>query len=209
MWTNLLKILCGPTLEPTHICRCVVFTLSMVNWSALQADVGDWAEENFGDQPATNPFLGTAEELSELVAYLLENDVSAGSKEELDAVGDILVFFADYCARREFDAEFDSAYQAAADYASSVSLHTDCETLEDLCVELTISRGNQAYSLLKQDQGIRLERDGVGPKADVRYLGHTLKALDTFATSRGYTLDEAVDEAWGEVQDREWDSSYN
>lgn len=175
----------------------------MVNWNALEKDVTEWAQENFGDQPRTNPFLGTAEELSELVVYLLENDVDAGSDEELDAIGDILVFFADYCGRSGI------SYAEAAQQRDTIELHTPCQTLEDLCVEITVSRGNQAYSLLKQDQGIRLERDGVGPTADVAYLSHTLRALDTFVTNRGYTLDEAVDEAWGEVQNRDWDSKYN
>lgn len=175
----------------------------MVNWQTLEEDVTAWAQENFGDQPRTNPFLGTAEELSELVVYLLEEQVEQGDEEELDAIGDILVFFADYCGRSGL------SYAEAAEHMDDVDLYTDCQSLHDLCLEITISRGNQAYSLLKQDQGIRLERDGVGPEADIEYLGHTLKALETFAENRGYTLDDAVTEAWGEVKDREWDSSYN
>lgn len=174
----------------------------MVNWSGLQVEVGEWAEDNFGDQPAINPFLGTAEEMSELVQYLLNAD-EVGSKEELDAIGDVLVFFADFCYRN------DISYEVAAELRDDISLHTDCQTLEDLCIEITISRGDQAYSLLKQDQGIRLERDGVGPTADIWNLAHTLRAIESFATSRGYTLDESVDTAWGEVKDREWDSNYN
>jgi hypothetical protein len=175
----------------------------MVNWNNLQEDVGTWAQENFGDQPMVNPFLGTAEEMSELTAHLLEDEIEAGSEEELDAIGDILVFFADYCYRH------DISYQEAAKQMNSANLYTDCETIEDLCVEVTISRGSQAYSLLKQDQGIRLERDGVGKDADVRNLAHTLLAIRTFANNRGYTLDNAIEEAWGEVKDREWDSNYN
>lgn len=174
----------------------------MVDWNALQTDVGEWAEENFGNQPAVNPFLGTAEEMSELVQFLLQTE-AVGTEEELDAIGDILVFFADYCYRNEIP------YDEAASQRENVTLHTECETIEDLCVEVTISRGDQAYSLLKQDQGIRLERDGVGTEADVRNLAHTLRAIESFANARGYTLDEAVQEAWGEVKDREWDSNYN
>lgn len=175
----------------------------MVNWNDLQNDVGIWAEENFGDQPMVNPFLGTAEEMSELTQFLLEQDVKKGSEEELDAIGDILVFFADYCYRHGI------SYKEAAQQMGSVSLYTECETIEDLCVEVTISRGDQAYSLLKQDQGIRMDREGVGKEADIRNLSHTLKAVQTFANNRGYTIDDAVEEAWGEVKDREWDSNYN
>jgi NTP pyrophosphatase (non-canonical NTP hydrolase) len=174
----------------------------MVSWSALQSDVGTWAKDNFGEQPAVNPFLGTAEEIGELTEYLLTEDISAGSEEELDAVGDILVFFADFCDRHGF------SYSEAAEMRSGITLHTDCESVEDFCTEVAISRGNQAYSILKQDQGIRLERDGVGPEADVGYLAHTLKAIEVFSNNRGYSLEEAIEEAWGEVKDREWNSSY-
>lgn len=176
--------------------------LCMVNWSSLQVEVGEWAEDNFGDQPAINPFLGTAEELSELVHYLLTTE-TVDLTEELDAIGDILVFFADYCYRNGI------SYEEAAKQRGDVTLHTECQSVEDLCVEITISRGNQAYSLLKQDQGIRLNRDGVGEEADITNLAHTLRAIEEFATARGYTLDDAVDEAWGEVKEREWDSNYN
>lgn len=173
----------------------------MVNWSEFQKDVGVWSHDRFGDQPATNPFLGTAEEMSELVVELLEEDPS--DDEVLDAVGDILVFFADYCTRA------DIPYEKAAELRSNVDLLTPCESVEDLCVEVTVSRGNQAYSYLKQDQGIRNEREGVGQTADIQSLAHTLSALETFSENRGFTLSEAIEEAWGEVQEREWDSSYN
>lgn len=182
-----------------YACSAIV---DMVNWKNLEDDVGVWGRENFGEQPATNPFLGTAEEFGELVEYLLTEDVQAGSTEELDAIGDVLVFFADYCSRHGI------SYQDAANQRAAVELETSCDSIESLCVEITMSRGNQAYSLLKQLQGIRLERDGVGKEADEKALAHTLCAIESFATARGYTLDDAVEEAWGEVKEREWDSSY-
>lgn len=175
----------------------------MVDWNAFQESVGEWAEENFGNQSKINPFIGTAEERAELAEHLLTNEFEPGSEEEIDAIGDILVFFADYCYRHNI------SYEKAAEKRNDIQLYTDCETLEDFCVETVISRGNQAYSLLKQDQGIREEREGVGEKADIETLAHTLRAIETFAQNRGYTLHEAIDEAWSEVQVREWDSNYN
>lgn len=175
----------------------------MVNWSELQIEVGEWAEENFGGQPKINTFLGTAEERSELVERLFTGEIEPGSSGEKDAIGDIIALFADFCYR------YDLSLEEAAGKRQSIELYTDCQTVEDLCVETVISRGNQAYSLLKQDQGVRLDRDGVGPKADIESLAHTLRALEVFANSRGYTLDEAIEQGWGEAKEREWDSNYN
>lgn len=180
----------------------------MVNWEAFEQEVGDWAVENFGEQPSVNPFLGTAEELSELAELFVEEVDGEWmekevTEEEIDAVGDVLVFFADFCSRHEI------SYAKAAEQRHEIDLKTECDSVETLCVELTISRGQQAYSFLKQDQGIRLERDGVGKEADERGLAYTLRALEEFINARGYTFDDAIEEAWGEVKDREWDSNYN
>ena len=139
--------------------------------------------------------------MAELTEELLE--ANPDDEEIVDAVGDILVFFADYCWR------YGLSYEKAAARREYVELHTPCESIEDLCVEVTISRGNQAYSYLKQDQEIRQERDDVGTAADIASFAHTLRALEEFAEHNGFTLDDAVDEAWGEVKDRDWDSSYN
>jgi len=173
----------------------------MVDWNAFQEEVGEWSYDRFGDQPATNPFLGTAEEMAELTEEILTGNPD--NEEVMDAIGDILVFFADYCNRAGV------SYEEAAESRLSAELYTECETIQDLCVEITISRGNQAYSFLKQDQGIRSELEGVGEQADVRTLSHTLLALETFSDVQGFTLDEAIEEAWGEVKERDWNSSYN
>lgn len=75
----------------------------------LQLEVGSWSRHNFGDQPAYRPLLGAVEEVGELAhSHLKMEQGIRGSAEEhiakaKDAVGDILVYLADYCARREFD----------------------------------------------------------------------------------------------------------
>jgi hypothetical protein len=174
----------------------------MVDWNNVQETVGSWSRDNFGDQPAVNPFLGTGEELKELVVELLDEG-EPDRDEVLDAVGDMLVFYADFCSR------YGVSYANAASMRENVDLYTDCVSVEDLCVELTISRGNQSYSYLKQDQGIRSERDGVGQEADEQYLAHTLAALETFSENYGFSLEEALTLAMNEAMDREWQSSYN
>lgn len=173
----------------------------MVNWEKLETDVGEWSNDNFGDQPAVNPFIGSGEEFGELVEELYSDNIS--EEEVKDAVGDILVFLADYCYR------YGISYSGAAGRMDETELYTGCNTIEELCVEMSISRGNQAYSYLKQDQGIREERDGVGSVADEKSLAHTLLALHTFSESYGFTIEEAIDTAVSEALERDWDSTYN
>jgi hypothetical protein len=140
--------------------------------------------------------MGTGEEASELADLDLSG---APTEEELDAIGDILVFGADYCVRRGLD------YQAAYEQAQTmVPVH------QNFWREWTAARGNIERSVLKTDQGIRLDEDRVGVEAEQMFLARLLCAVDEFVTERGYTLADAARCAWDdEVIDREWDSSYN
>lgn len=174
----------------------------MSTFATLQDEVYNWSRENFGDQPATNPFLGTGEEAGEL-ADDIDLD-SAPDEEELDAVGDILVYAADFCARRDLD--YQTAYEAAQDKTPE---H------DNFFREWTAARGQLERSILKIEQGIDdadKYSDGtrVGPAAETNALARMLCALESFATDRGYSLEECIEVAWyDEVIDREWDSSYN
>lgn len=100
----------------------------------LQTEVGGWAEENFGDQldildsiterhqtggraggadiGAMFCALGAAEEVGELAHSVLKRgqgirleDDDVGPAAERDAVGDIIVYLADFCYRRGYDLE--------------------------------------------------------------------------------------------------------
>lgn len=76
----------------------------MITLSELQVQVGAWAKRNFGPQAPYRPLLGVAEEVGELAhAQLkLEQGIRVGEnhKEAIqDAVGDIVIFLADYCER--------------------------------------------------------------------------------------------------------------
>lgn len=76
---------------------------------SLQEEVAEWSERNFPDQPAENPLLGVGEEYGELTHAVLkdkqgirldESDVSLEA--EMDAVGDMVIFLADFCSRRGY-----------------------------------------------------------------------------------------------------------
>lgn len=162
----------------------------------LQNEVGEWSEKNFPGQPTVNPFIGSGEEVGEL-AQCLDLD-SEPSSEELDAVGDTLVYLADFCAKRGID------YQSAYESSKSVDPPYD-----DFFRSWVATRGKLSRSVLKREQGIRLEEDRVGDEAEVEALSEMLACLEELASSRGYTLEDTIDSAWyDEVIDRDWDSSY-
>ena len=74
----------------------------------LQEEVSAWSKRNFPQEHLHHPLLGVGEEAGELFhAHLKEEQGIRGTKEEhveaaKDAIGDILIYLADYCARRGF-----------------------------------------------------------------------------------------------------------
>ncbi|MGD9631377.1 MAG: hypothetical protein AB7V18_19230 [Pyrinomonadaceae bacterium] len=89
----------------------------VLNLLTFQHEVGEWSRKNFGNQPSTNPLLGVGEEVGELFHAHLKNlqgirmsPAEARAKKE-DAIGDILVYLADYCEREAISLEA-AAYTA-------------------------------------------------------------------------------------------------
>lgn len=176
--------------------------MSRDTYERLQDEVGDWSRDNFGDQPAHYPFMGTGEECGELADDL---DLSGTpSAAELDAVGDVVVYAADFCARWGLD------------LAAAREQSRDMEPKHDgFFREWTAARGQLERSVLKRLQGIDdsekyADGERVGEEAEQRALARMFAALDMLADRRGYTLDECVKVAWDdEVVDRKWDSDWN
>lgn len=79
----------------------------MISLFELQREVGEWSRRNFGDQPSYRPLLGVGEEVGELMhAHLKGEQGIRHSPDEIkkmkeDAVGDILIYLADYCEREK------------------------------------------------------------------------------------------------------------
>lgn len=76
--------------------------------SKLQEEVKSWADRNFPNAEPWEPLVGAMEELGELShAHLKEHqsiriDTNYFLDKE-DAVGDIIVYLADYCNRNKLD----------------------------------------------------------------------------------------------------------
>lgn len=77
----------------------------MLTLQQLQTEVEAWQRINFKDKKPYQPLLGIVEEVGELShAHLKLEQGIRGSKEEhelakIDAVGDIVVYLADYCTQ--------------------------------------------------------------------------------------------------------------
>jgi len=77
----------------------------------LQDELFVWVSHNFGFRPLWHPLLGMMEELGELShAYLKREQGIRGTVEEhnaeiKDAVGDIVVYLADFCNAENIDLE--------------------------------------------------------------------------------------------------------
>lgn len=80
----------------------------ILDFDWLQLEVGEWSRKNFPNNRQDNPFYGVVEEVGELAHALLKQDQGIrGTFEEhtndaKDAVGDILVYLADFCERRNW-----------------------------------------------------------------------------------------------------------
>lgn len=165
-------------------------------FETIQKEVGEWSQENFPDQPDVNPYIGSSEEFGELADAL---DFSGNpTDEEIDAVGDILVYFADFCAIRGLD--YQEAYEKSEEIEAKY---------ENMFREWASARGKLDRSVLKKRQGIRLDEDRVSEEAEIKALARILNCLENFCDERGYTIEESIQQAWyDEVIDRDWDSSY-
>lgn len=79
----------------------------MTHWltlNELQYQVNTWSRANFGDQPAYRPLLGVSEECGELCHAFLKQEQNIRMDEDhkaqmADAVGDIVIYLLDFCAR--------------------------------------------------------------------------------------------------------------
>ena len=77
----------------------------------LQFEVGQWSRKNFPNNKPTYPLLGLVEEVGELAhAHLKMEQGIRGTEREhqiakIDAIGDIVIYLADYCERNGISLE--------------------------------------------------------------------------------------------------------
>lgn len=167
----------------------------------LQSDVGQWAEQNFGQQPPSYPLVGASEEMGELAeAYLkLYQETST----DIDQRMFLLL-----------------ALQAeVGNLAHSILKRTQGirEDEEDVGAEAEKESIAVARYVLKdlhnlvdeEPEGREVDLDAV-PEPDeelVDSVADTMIYLSDFSHRAGLDLDHAVSSTWnGIVSERDWDS---
>jgi hypothetical protein len=163
----------------------------IVYFRSLQTQVGRWSQHNFGDQLAHRPAMGMFEELCELYKAILLKD----TPETLDAIGDIVIYMADYHHRRGWDmGETWTVRDNPIDGSTA-----------DVILQLI---GKMCHSHLKGEQNIR----GGSARHDavmVCTMGATLGFLDAFCRFLGCEFISVVQSVWSVVGKRDWKKNPN
>jgi len=89
-------------------CQCCIIALGEMGFQLLQSQVKEWTAHNFPFTLSHHPLLGAMEELGELAHAHLKNEQGIRTDEchlenKCDAIGDIIIYLADYCNREGID----------------------------------------------------------------------------------------------------------
>lgn len=164
----------------------------------LQDDVGDWSDENFGDQSAVNPLLGSIEELGELNEAVVETGTGDSPAPRSITTMIVMAQFGELThsiLKRRQGIRLDE--DEVGDYPEQQRGH-DMMDLLDWLQRADSYDGNLDDLLGEPDYDEEMDA-----------VGDVLIYLADFCHRRGYNLGDAAALAWeGEVKDREWDSHY-
>lgn len=159
-------------------------------FNELRDEVGAWSKRNFGEQLPHRPAMGIVEELCELDEGLEEHDPA----KVIDAVGDIVIYMADYYYRRGWvfgDAWFERPRDAIPDG------HLITHLIGLLC-----------HSHLKGEQNIRggsVRHDTVMKETCSKVLAY----LDHLCTFMDRDLVGIIQGTWAVVGKRDWTKNPN
>lgn len=166
----------------------------------IQEEIHDWSRSNFGDNltgtldihntddgdqvalGALAPLMGMVEELGEYTAAHSRED-------ELDALGDQVIYFCDYCARMGMPVPLDP-FQHPYDFGGGVQ----------------VSLGELTRCHLKRAQGIRgMDDPDFFKKAHDAAVIRLAGALHGACKAHGVTFHSILETTWTEVvRKRNW-----
>lgn len=159
-----------------------------MNYAQLQYDVEEWSNQQpFGDQDEFRPLVGAYEELGEIYDAITVQQLE-------DAIGDTVIYLADFCAR---------------DGSLLLSSPLSYQYERDVMDEIFYQMGKLSHSHLKRDQGIRTDEYGVSVDFEQEVLSRILYLLDNLAVENGTTIERSIETAWGEVNERDWNEDPN
>lgn len=167
----------------------------------LRAEVGGWATQNFGDQPASYALLGATEEVGELSeAYLRTYMTEAHSPGVQDRIRLAL----------ELQASVGRLNHSILKRTQGIRLDEPGvgEAAEKSAIN-RIKRNLADIEAAPHQPGREIKLDAVpDPSLEMKdAVADTVIYLADFAHRSGIDLDQTVEETWREiVSEREWDS---
>lgn len=159
-----------------------------MNYTEFSIAVGEWSEEQFGEQEAANCLMGASEELGELTRAFEEDDRA----EVRDALGDIFLYLCDY------------AHREGIEFPEKTSQRSGRRSEHIQIDNLASSIGRLHHAQLKQRQGIRQDEWRTSDAAKSAALHDSIAYLEAYADTLDWSLEQIVKEVGEEVLDREW-----
>lgn len=148
--------------------------MNHITLEQLQTEVSEWSQRNFPNNKPHHPLLGLVEEHGELRDAKTIGEVC-------DAIGDVMIYLADYCGRNKLQLIDGDAINVADDLA-----------LYRLC-----------HFHLKREQGIRHtpEECACGQQACVNHIVSTMKLRCADEHIDFYAV---ITDTWNRVKVRDW-----
>ncbi len=147
----------------------------MTTFEQLQKEQAEWARYNFPNALPHQPLLGMGEELGELLT-------SETGADEVDAVGDILIYACDYANRNHLQ------------FREPAQEHwRNCE----------MALPHLFHFHLKQEQGIRYSFADAQDKKQ-EWFDNFLCHIFYLARQFDFSAAEAVSTTWDKVRQRDW-----
>lgn len=166
----------------------------------FQGEVITWAHHNFPNSDHMNPLVGLTEEMGELFETFQCHHTCGwtGTQKDsnwVDAVGDMMIFLAHYCALNGY--HFLQCYDRVnADY--QIMLWTSYDSL----LELPVQVGKLCHAHLKKKQNIRTgEKHSENAE---RAIGAIINLCRLLCEHRDRNLTDVIELTWGHVQKRDW-----
>lgn len=161
-------------------------------WRTLQDEIGPWQARNFPssvDKPY-RPLLGFVEEFGEFY----EADEVDSAEGVADALGDSLIFAADFCNKSGRDL---SEIVALAQERAASS--TEAEVGAIVC-------GRICHHYLKGEQGIRtsVDHNAELKSAMADAIAIMWDRYDEVRSDKTASIDEVVRQVWEKVSKRDW-----
>lgn len=164
----------------------------------FQAEQKAWTEKNFGLGTTDRPLLGLFEEFGELChaelksAQGIRGDAAKHETAARDAVGDFMIYFADYATKRRL----------------AIDVGTRCVTFEEMQERLAIVPALEVSTIFQLGEALgQVARYHEQPDDSAllwEALHACLRKVSTFCKVKSWSLDAIVTETWVTVSQRDW-----